>query len=175
MEIRPGEAEAAEDRAAESARRAIRQCADLSKPDRMHARVNDAAEQRLGNITCGIMTGKPTERAGGSPGSARPSGTSTGEAEAFGDCRRCLLRTPRGWHDGGLVPRRFTENVLSGGPDVRAGRERGARQRAGVQRGALPRRRNSRGGQWNRKKADATATLRRGERKSFCSRLDKAK
>lgn len=31
------------------------------------------------------------------------------------------------------------------------------------------------GGRWSRKKADATARIRREERKSFCSRLDKVK
>lgn len=126
-------------RGADSVRRSRGQCADLSKPDRMHARVDDATEQRLEKITCGIMMGKPTERAGETPGQSR-RGFECGQrvrrthppgaAEAFGDCRR-WGRSPRGAREGG--------------------------------------------GRWRRKKADATARTRRGERKSFCSRLDKAK
>ncbi len=95
-------------RGADSVRRGSGQRVDLSKPDRMHARVDDATEQRMEKITCGIMMGKSTERAGKTPGQSR-RGFERGQrvrrthppgaAEAFGDCRRGG-RSPRGAREG---------------------------------------------------------------------------
>ena len=94
MEVCPGEAEAAEDRAAESARRASRQCADLSKPGRMHARVDDATEQRLEKITCGIMMGTSRRKGQGRrPGRA-------GAASSAGSASVELIRRERRKHSG---------------------------------------------------------------------------